>query len=119
MTELPPILGAKLPTSQGVTASMYEFVPRVPSRIIDFFYVRLVGSIGIEPVAWLPGRLEIAEECIAAERHPHQAAGIGNFGLGDSSRAEAHAPDKVKATLMALFCRVEIGSDRVDITLSR
>ena len=31
----------------------------------------------------------------------------------------AHAPDKVKATLMALFCRVEIKSDRVDITLSR
>ncbi len=31
----------------------------------------------------------------------------------------AHPPDKVKATLMALFCRVEIRSDRVDITLSR
>ena len=31
----------------------------------------------------------------------------------------AAAPDKVKATLMALFCRVEVGSDRVDITLSR
>src|SRR6202171_6015103 len=31
----------------------------------------------------------------------------------------AHAPDKVKATLMALFCRVEIRPDRVDITLSR
>ncbi|MDQ6867460.1 MAG: hypothetical protein M3178_03305 [Pseudomonadota bacterium] len=29
------------------------------------------------------------------------------------------APDKVKAALMALFCRVEIRSDRVDITLSR
>ncbi len=31
----------------------------------------------------------------------------------------AHAPDKVKATLRALFCRVEIRSGRVDITLSR
>jgi hypothetical protein len=31
----------------------------------------------------------------------------------------ALAPDKVKAALMALFCRVEIKSDRVDITLSR
>jgi hypothetical protein len=31
----------------------------------------------------------------------------------------AHAPDKVKATVMALLCRVEIRSDRVDITLSR
>ena len=31
----------------------------------------------------------------------------------------ARAPDEVKATLMAQFCRVEIRSDRVDITLSR
>jgi site-specific DNA recombinase len=31
----------------------------------------------------------------------------------------AHAPDKVKATLMTLLCRVEIRSDRVDITLNR
>ena len=31
----------------------------------------------------------------------------------------APAPDKVKATLMTLLCRVEIKSDRVDITLSR
>ena len=30
-----------------------------------------------------------------------------------------HAPDKVKAMLMALLCRVEIRSDRIDITLSR
>jgi site-specific DNA recombinase len=29
------------------------------------------------------------------------------------------APDKVKAALMTLLCRVEIRSDRVDITLSR
>src|SRR3984893_14603533 len=31
----------------------------------------------------------------------------------------AGAPDKVKATLVALFCRVAIRSDRVDIALSR
>jgi hypothetical protein len=32
----------------------------------------------------------------------------------------AHAPDKVKAALtMTLLCRVEIKSDRVEITLSR
>ena len=30
----------------------------------------------------------------------------------------AVAPDKVKATLMALCCRVEVGSNRIDITLS-
>src|ERR1700730_17241039 len=49
----------------------------------------------------------------------------GNFGcaacnfLALEQELGAHAPDKVKATLMALFCRVEIRSDRVDITLSR
>jgi hypothetical protein len=75
-------VGARIIRMQGA-----DF-PRVPSRIIDFFYIRLVGSIGIEPVDWLPGRLEIAEECIATERHPHQAAGIGNLGLGNSSRAD-------------------------------
>jgi hypothetical protein len=31
----------------------------------------------------------------------------------------AHATGKVKAMLVALFCRVEIRSNRVDITLSR
>ncbi|MGH6848522.1 MAG: recombinase family protein [Methylocella sp.] len=30
-----------------------------------------------------------------------------------------HAPDELKATLMILLCRVEIRSDRVDITFSR
>ena len=40
-------------------------------------------------------------------------------GLQVAEELGAHAPDKVKATLMALFCRVEIRSDRVDITLSR
>ena len=40
-------------------------------------------------------------------------------GLQVAEELGAHAPDKVKATLMALFCRVEIRSDRVNITLSR
>ena len=31
----------------------------------------------------------------------------------------AQAPDKVKATLMALLCRVEINSDRIEINISR
>ena len=32
---------------------------------------------------------------------------------------KASAPDNIKTVLMALLCRVEIRSDRVDITLSR
>jgi hypothetical protein len=35
MTELPPILGAKLPPSQGVTASIYEFVPLAKNAPAD------------------------------------------------------------------------------------
>jgi site-specific DNA recombinase len=57
---------------------------------------------------------------------------VGNDSHGDPGRSQliergrqiaeelgAHAPDNVKATLMALLCRVQIRSDRVDITLSR
>src|SRR4029077_19678275 len=36
-----------------------------------------------------------------------------------SEELGAHAPDKIKATLMALLYRVEIRSDRIDIALSR
>ena len=31
----------------------------------------------------------------------------------------AQPPDKVKATLMALLCRVDVHADRIDISLSR
>src|SRR5262249_43468270 len=62
--------------------------PRVRDRITDFFNLGLVCSIGIEPVDRLSSGLHIAEECVAAERHPHQTAGMGNLGLGDSSCAD-------------------------------
>ena len=55
-----------------------------------------------------------------AETHP----GSGQRQLIERGRqvAEelgAETPDKVKATLMALLCRVTIYSDRIEITLSR
>src|SRR6202023_4209573 len=62
-------------------------------------------------------------------RHQDSAIAQSHNGSGRSQLIErsrqiaeklgAHAPDKVKATLMALFCRVEISSDRGDITRSR
>jgi hypothetical protein len=63
---------------------------------------------------------KITPEAAGVRRYPM----LQLFQLIERSRqiAEdlgAHAPDKVKATLRALFCRVEIRSDRVDITLSR
>jgi site-specific DNA recombinase len=58
----------------------------------------------------------------AIDRESH--SGSGRSQLIERSRQIAddlggQAPDKVKAMLMTLCCRVEIRSDRVDITLSR
>src|SRR6202023_2537538 len=58
----------------------------------------------------------------AVENESHNGSGSTQLTERSPQIAEdlgAHAPDKVKATLMALFCRVEIRSDCVDITLSR
>src|SRR5712671_4789559 len=58
----------------------------------------------------------------AVDNESHNGSGCSQLIERSRQIAEdlgAHAPDKVKATLMALFCRVEIRSDRVDITLSR
>ena len=58
----------------------------------------------------------------AVDNKSHNGSGCSQLIERSRQIAEdigAHAPDKVKATLMALFCRVEIRSDRVNITLSR
>ena len=58
----------------------------------------------------------------AVDNESHNGSGCSQLIERSRQIAEelgAHTPDKVKATLMALFCRVEIRSDRVDITLSR
>src|ERR1700680_2511864 len=58
----------------------------------------------------------------AVDNDSHNGSGCSQLierGRQIAEELGAHAPDKVKATLMALFCRVEIRSDRVDITLSR
>src|SRR6202045_4277993 len=58
----------------------------------------------------------------AADNGSHNGSGCSQLierGRQIAEELGADAPDKVKATLRALFCRVEIRSDRVDITLSR
>ncbi|MGA9726513.1 MAG: hypothetical protein WBD78_13065, partial [Methylocella sp.] len=58
----------------------------------------------------------------AVDNDSHDGSGCSQLierGRQIAEELGAHAPDKVKATVMALFCRVEIRSDRVDITLSR
>jgi site-specific DNA recombinase len=58
----------------------------------------------------------------AVDIESHNGSGCSQLierGRQIAEELGALAADKVKATLMALFCRVEIGSDRVDITLSR
>jgi hypothetical protein len=58
----------------------------------------------------------------AVDNESHSGSGCSQ--LIDRGRQLAEdlggsAPDKVKAILMTLLCRVEIRSDRIDITLSR
>jgi site-specific DNA recombinase len=58
----------------------------------------------------------------AVDNESHNGSGCSQLIERSRQIAEelgAHASDKVKATLMALFCRVEIRSDRVEIAISR
>ena len=58
----------------------------------------------------------------AADGDSHNGSGRSQLiecGRHLAEELGAYATDKVKATLMTLFCRVEIRSDRIDITLSR
>ena len=58
----------------------------------------------------------------AVDKDSHNGSGCSPLierGRQVAEELGAPAPDKVKATLMALFCRVEIRSDRVEIAISR
>jgi hypothetical protein len=56
----------------------------------------------------------------AIDNDSHSGSGCSQLIERGRQLAESlGAPDTVKAMLMALLCRVEIRSDRVDITLSR
>src|ERR1700730_17389469 len=68
-------------------------------------------------------RIDIAQAIIdAVDSESHSSSGQSQLIERSRQTAEelgGQAPDEVKALLMALFCRVEIRSDRVDITLSQ
>jgi len=58
----------------------------------------------------------------AIDNETHNGSGCGELierGRQLAEELAADATDKVRATLMALLCRVEVGSDRIDIMLSR
>ena len=85
---------------------------RIPAGNLEGLVIARLRTFFADPEAILD----------AVDNKSHR--GPGRSQLIERSRQIAeelggHAPDEVKAMLMALLCRVEIRSDRVDITLSR
>jgi site-specific DNA recombinase len=85
---------------------------RIPAGDLEGLVIERLRSFLADPAAILDALAEgsrgrFDNPCIIA--HGRQMA----------NELAAVAPDKVKATLMALGCRIEVGSDRVDIALSR
>jgi hypothetical protein len=70
-------------------------------------------------LAQLPESTDRGRDLEALVASPSDSGQLIERGRQVAEELGAHAPDKVKATLMTLLCRVEIRSDRVDITLSR
>jgi site-specific DNA recombinase len=66
----------------------------------------------------LPGTLQPLLDAIGRESASGQSQWVDR-GRQLADELAAQAPDQVKATLMALRCRVDINPDRIDINLSR
>jgi DNA-binding MarR family transcriptional regulator len=60
----------------------------IAGGIGDFSVFAGPRGIGVEPIDGPPFGLEIAEKGIAAEGHPHDAAGIGNRRVSDAASAD-------------------------------
>ena len=85
---------------------------RIPAGNLEGLVINRFRTFLADPGAIL--------DAVGSESH----SGSGQSQLIERGRQVAeelggHAPGEVKAMLMALLCRVEIRSDRVDITLSR
>ena len=85
---------------------------RIPAGNLEGLVINRLRTFLADPGAIL--------DAVDSESH----SGSGSSQLIERGRQIAEelggqAPDEVKAMLMALLCRVEIRSDRVDITLSR
>ena len=102
-------VSTSLVTGAGRTRSSGR---RIPAGNLEGLVINRLRTFLADPGAIL--------DAVDSESH----SGSGQSQLIERGRQIAeelggHAPDKVKAMLMALLCRVEIRSDRVDITLSR
>ena len=83
---------------------------RIPAGDLEGLVINRLRSFLVDPTAILmPSTLRRPEVHDGIDRARRQMAGE----LG------AQPADKVKATLMALSCRVDVHADRIDISLSR
>ena len=103
-----------------ISTSLYEGGKRQPLRRLAYTGRRF-GRLGDQQASHVSRRSHSAprrHRRRTAERFrakPTDRAWPSDCGR---TRSPEH-PDKVKATLMALLCRVEVNSDRIEINLSR
>ena len=85
---------------------------RIPAGDLEGLVINRLRNFFADPAALLD----------VADAEPHTGSGQRQLierGRQIAEELSAETPDKVKATLMALLCRVTIYSDRIEITLSR
>jgi hypothetical protein len=85
---------------------------RIPAGNLEGLVINRLRSFFADPGAILDA---VDSECHCGSEQSRLIARSHQI----AEELEGLAPDKVKALLMALLCRVEIQSDRIDIALSR
>ena len=85
---------------------------RIPAGDLESLVINRLRSFLADPKAILDG---VDEESQGGTRQGQ----LIDRGRQIADELEARPPDKVKATLMALLCRVDVHADRIDISLSR
>jgi hypothetical protein len=81
----------------------------IPAGDLEGLVINRLRSLLVDPTAILEAiDVEVPTGSRLIERGGQMAAELG-----------AQSADKVKATLMALLCRVDVHTDRIDISLSR
>ncbi|HEY8007160.1 MAG TPA: recombinase family protein [Methylocella sp.] len=86
---------------------------RIPAGNLEGLVINRLRTFLADPGAVLDAAVDVDNEA-------HRGSGqLIERGRQLAEELGGHAPDELKALLMALLCRVEIRSDRVDITLSR
>jgi len=84
---------------------------RIPAGNLEGLVINRLRTFLADPAAIL--------DALGNESHGAGQSQLVEHGRQIANELAAQAPDQVKATLMALRCRVDINADRVDINLSR